>query len=404
MKTLLILTAIFASLQLNAQNYLIAFTGSGATKNVQTVKVENISTGESVILNGTDVLTLKGGTITGIDDKTFKSGMQIYPNPMIDNATIEVYPPVSGNASISIFDISGRKLIQKSYYLENTLQQFRLFGAGKGLYIINIKGANYQFTDKLICNSENGLISIEQIGQGQKKSISSGIDLRYTPGDKLKFIGTSGSYELTKTDIINKDKTVNFNFTVCKDASNNSYSTVEIDNRIWMGENLKTTKYNDGTNIPLFTMPNIPAYSWFNNDSATYAATYGAYYNWWAVNTGKLCPVDWHVPTETEWVDLTTYLGGESVAGGKLKETGLTHWMTPNVGATNETGFTALPGSMRTKYGEFVVENIGWNAFFWSSTPYKDFAWMRHLGSFRSDLTIYGYERQISMSVRCIKD
>jgi uncharacterized protein (TIGR02145 family) len=403
MKKLIISLLIFTT-QLHAQNYYIAFTGSGATKNVQTVKVENISTGESVALNGTDVLTLKGSIMTGIMENKSSTEIKIYPNPMTDNAIIEFCPLTSGNTTISIFDISGRKLIQANYYLENSLQQFRLSGEGKGLYVIIIKGNNYHFSGKLICNGENELFSIEQIGQGQKKSVSSGVDMRYSPGDKLKFTGISDSYELTKTEVINRDKTIEFNFVTCKDKSNNNYSTVEIDNRIWMGENLKTTKYNDGTPISKWSYPLTEGYSWFNNDSATYSATYGAYYNWYAVNTGKLCPVGWHVPTETEWVDLTTYLGGESVAGGKLKETGLTHWMTPNVGATNETGFTALPGSMRTKYGEFVVENIGWNAFFWSSTPYKDFAWMRHLGSFRSDLTIYGYERQISMSVRCIKD
>jgi uncharacterized protein (TIGR02145 family) len=139
-----------------------------------------------------------------------------------------------------------------------------------------------------------------------------------------------------------------------------------------MVKNLRTTIFNDNTTIPLVTdntawiSLSTPGYSWYNNDEATYKATYGALYNWYAVNTGKLCPCGWHVPTDAEWTTLLSFLGGENIAGGKLKETGIIHWLNPNAGATNETGFTALPGGDRSSNGAFY--SIGEQGNWWSST------------------------------------
>jgi uncharacterized protein (TIGR02145 family) len=121
-----------------------------------------------------------------------------------------------------------------------------------------------------------------------------------------------------------------------------------------MKQDLKTTRLNDGTVIPMvtdraaWTALTTPGYCLYNNtNNADSIRTFGALYNWYAVNTGKLAPKGWHVPSNAEWTTLTTYLGGDSVAGGKLKEAGLANWITPNVGATNETGFSALPGGLR---------------------------------------------------------
>ena len=141
-----------------------------------------------------------------------------------------------------------------------------------------------------------------------------------------------------------------------------------------MAKNLKTIKYNNGTAIPYMTdstnlIASTPAYYLYNNDIAN-KPIYGVLYNWYVVNTRKLCPLSWHVPTTEEWTTLTSVLGGESVAGGKLKETGSTHWVSPNAGATNETGFTALPGGYRSIFGAF--EGIGSYCAWWSATEYGD--------------------------------
>jgi uncharacterized protein (TIGR02145 family) len=165
-----------------------------------------------------------------------------------------------------------------------------------------------------------------------------------------------------------------------KDIDGNVYNTVTIGTQVWLKENLKTTKYNDGTAIPNITDAaawgalTTPAYCWYDNDAATYKATYGALYNWYAVNTGKLCPTGWHVASAAEWGTLIDYLdlgrGSErSVAADKLKEAGMTHWGKPNDRATNESGFTALPGGFRTiKDSKGSFWWVGGDGIWWTST------------------------------------
>ncbi|MCJ7446063.1 MAG: fibrobacter succinogenes major paralogous domain-containing protein [Bacteroidales bacterium] len=193
-----------------------------------------------------------------------------------------------------------------------------------------------------------------------------------------------------------------------KDIEGNTYNTVKIGTQVWMVENLKTTKYNDGSAIPNVTddteWANLttPAYCWYNNDIRK-KTPYGALYNFYAVSTGKLCPTGWHVPSDVEWTTLTTYLGGESVAGGKLKEAGITHYRTPNTGATNETGFTALPGGHRYYYATFV--DNGLYGDWWSSTEISATnAWTRSMDFDKSIVRRENSSYGNGYSVRCLKD
>ena len=196
---------------------------------------------------------------------------------------------------------------------------------------------------------------------------------------------------------------------VVSDIEGNVYNVIRIGTQLWMKENLKVTKYNDGTAIPLVTdgtewsSLTTPGYCCYNNDAATYINVYGTLYNWYTVNTGKLCPQEWHVPTDAEWSTLTTYLGGESVAGGKLKEAGSTHWNSPNTSATNKTGFTALPGGYRDIYGRFG--NVGNLGYWYSSTEYAtDRAYHRSLNYNLSSVYRNGGFKSNGFSVRCVRD
>jgi len=193
------------------------------------------------------------------------------------------------------------------------------------------------------------------------------------------------------------------------DGDGNIYNAVQIGTQVWMKENLRTTKYKDGTEIPLVTdntaWSNLatPGYCWYNNDATTYKNTYGALYNWYTVNTGKLCPTGWHVPTDAEWTTLTTFLGGAGGAGGKLKEAGTTHWLSPNTGATNETGFTALPGGRRSYNGTF--DDIGSNGYWWSATESTaTLAWGRLMGYYHSYVYSSTNSKEYGFSVRCVRD
>jgi len=155
------------------------------------------------------------------------------------------------------------------------------------------------------------------------------------------------------------------------DIDGNIYNIVNIGSQTWFTSNLKTTRLDDGTAIANVTdeatwsLLSTPAYAWYNNDIVGYGE-YGILYNWETVNTGQLCPAGWQVPTEGDMFTLETTLGGSTVAGGKLKEAGLLHWLSPNTGATNEFGFTALPGGFRNYMGMFM--NLGTESNWWTSS------------------------------------
>ncbi len=193
------------------------------------------------------------------------------------------------------------------------------------------------------------------------------------------------------------------------DIDNNVYTVIRIGTQLWMKENLKTTKYRTGAAITLasadavWTALTAGGYCWYDNEDM-HKADYGALYNWFAINTGNLCPTGWHVPNDdTDWTTLEYFLGGASPAGGKLKESGTTHWISPNTGATNETGFTALPGGYRRADGSF--SDLTDTGFWWSSREFNTTdAYFKKM-QFDSDKTFRAYlDKNGGMSVRCIKD
>jgi uncharacterized protein (TIGR02145 family) len=186
--------------------------------------------------------------------------------------------------------------------------------------------------------------------------------------------------------------------------------SVTIGTQVWMLKNLDVSTYRNGDLIPMVTDPNLwvglstGAWCWYNNDSATYATTYGKLYNWYAVNDSRgLAPTGWHIPSDDEWTTLSTFLGGDSVAGGAMKETGTIHWITPNTGANNSSGFTGLPGGVRDDRGEFdVIEN---DAYWWSSSELNSTdAWSRYLGFYGGLIGRTNTEKLIGFSVRCLRD
>jgi uncharacterized protein (TIGR02145 family) len=189
------------------------------------------------------------------------------------------------------------------------------------------------------------------------------------------------------------------------DIEGNVYKTVNIGNQIWMAENLKTMTLNDGTSI-MYSIPDSewndlqsPGGCWYKNDSG-YKSVYGGLYNHLAVKTGKLAPKGWHVPTQAEWLILSNFVKD----CGKLKEAGTVHWVAPNSGATNESGFTALPGGIREYNNSFV--HMDSSGYWWcAETPtgpnYRNPVCL--LYNYR-DLETRGSYFAEGLSVRCVKD
>jgi uncharacterized protein (TIGR02145 family) len=197
------------------------------------------------------------------------------------------------------------------------------------------------------------------------------------------------------------------------DVEGNTYITVVIGTQKWMAENLKTTKYNDGTDIPNVTANaewsslKTDAYAWYNNDAATYKDAYGALYNWYAVGKGNLCPTGWHVPSNVEWTTLINYVGGQSIGGNLLKSTRTKpevhpRWESTTTSVTNATGFSGLPGGYKDSYGS---SSVGFSGYWWSTTPYStDYAYWRGLSYSGSSVTNTMSLNYNGYSVRCLED
>lgn len=200
-----------------------------------------------------------------------------------------------------------------------------------------------------------------------------------------------------------------------KDVEGNVYQVIKIGSQWWMAENLKVTQYRNGewiinvTGSKTWPALTTGAFCNYDNDFNN-KAIYGNLYNWHAVTDGRnIAPVGWHVPTDDEWQTLIDYLGGNTLAGGKMKTTGTIEagdglWSEPNEGATNESGFSALPGGYRLGQGTF--DGLGSTPYFWSSTESGDStAWRCYLNSGNSDASCEdsGW-KQAGYSIRCIRD
>jgi|SRR3972149_5018595 len=201
------------------------------------------------------------------------------------------------------------------------------------------------------------------------------------------------------------------NTQIVKDIDGNVYNTVTIGSQVWMKENLKVTHYRNGDVIPEVTDVTswsgliTGAYCNYNNDAGN-VPTYGRLYNWYTVvDSRNLYPTGWHVPSDAEWTTLETYLGIYYLAGGKLKETGIIHWQSPNTGADNSSGFTALPGGQRSKGNNGVFVDIGRYGYWWTTSALDNYsAWAYSVGFSDAGLHRGSSYKQNSFSVRCVKE
>jgi len=286
------------------------------------------------------------------------------------------------------------------------------WSTGRNPTIVDIKTTDSIIITNSICQFKSNLIGL------------TAYTTYYVRAYATNSVGTAYGDEKSFTTTREKVFNPNLTYGTVTDIDGNVYKTIQIGTQVWMAENLKTTRFNDGASIPNVTDDKdwfhrtLPGYCWYNNNVGN-KSTYGALYNWFTVNTGKLCPEGWHVPTDAEWHTLVLYLDPNAIidlyesmtAGNKLKEAGTPHWKSVNPGATNESGFTALPGGWRT--GSQDVQtfwDIGYLGQWWSSTEYSTVtngAWMRFIMSGNQPQPgvgrTYGWEWN-GYSVRCVKD
>jgi uncharacterized protein (TIGR02145 family) len=237
---------------------------------------------------------------------------------------------------------------------------------------------------------------------GTKLNIGENQDLGvvFRPTDAVNYNNAS---KIVQINVI-----VNHQFGTTTDQAGNTYKTITIGTQTWMAENLRTNKYRnleaiDSSSFNDWTRTKgaFCVYSIVVSDND---AIYGKLYNWYAVNDSRnIAPTGWHVATDTDWTILITYLGGSSVAGGKMKETGTIHWNNPNVDATNESGFTALPGGSRNYGGDFfAIRSYG---CWWSATNYgTDNAWYCYMSNNCGCIPRENDHKECGFSVRCVKN
>lgn len=417
MKTLLLLAAVFCSVEVYSQSYFISFKGSGASTSVSTVRVENLTRETSVEFSGKAILCLTYATSAG-SIAVNKPDLMIYPNPVTESAVLEFTAPVPGDAALKIINMTGITLAGAGMFLENARHAFLITGLPQGIYVVSIEGKGYRYSAKLVSNNTSGgSPAIQKIlgGSGNlypgpeprdsRNVLTDTIVMEYKTGDRLKFTAKSGEFSTVVIDIPGSDKVMDFEFVPCIDIDGNNYKVVKINNNYWMAENLRTTRYNNG--IPIMHVTNNVIwersgdyeerdfYCYYNDDTVK-RDKFGNLYNFRAAGseqTRGICPVDWHIVNSIEFLDAIklyepdAYVLDEVLrAGSAFKETGTVNWDAPNTGATNESGFSALPGGIRnsafTGLGNFGSWWLGYGHGFrlGNNSRRVDYWWDRYSG------------------------
>jgi len=399
---------------LSAEVITITFQGSvhGTPAPLDSIEVTNLSQGGDTTLyfpNNVLVLGSVGIHEVGIQAPSLRN----QPNPFAGATDILVSTRNSGQALLTVHDATGREVASYAGSLAAGQHRFYYTAATPGAHLLVVLQGGERATHRLVALAGEaiggGLTYIGgNSGGGTAKSDRS--LFTWTPGDELRYIGYATdasivqSAAITEIPVASATRTFElFAGLACPesptvmDIDGNVYRTVQIGSQCWMAENLKTTRNNDGTVIShvtdntAWTQLNSGAWCNYENNSG-YDATYGKLYNWYAAANPNICPQGWHVPTDAEWqvleaalgmsagsLGLTGFRGDAQNVGGKIKATIL--WNAPNTGATNESGFSGLPGGNRNiNDGSFLL--LGNYGFWWSASESgAEYAWRRALGS-----------------------
>jgi uncharacterized protein (TIGR02145 family) len=425
------LVLVFITSHLTAQEMNINFIASGDTDRIENIIVYNLSNNESVTLAGDDTLFLKTTSQQTIALNANKENMFVYPNPFDLSATLNININKPQHVRISAMNYLSATVAKCEADLDSGSHLFELKINKRGIFLINISTPEGSGSIKVICKSDRKAVpAISYIGQifdnsvltessssgkisgtitSKRKSGCYKKEIHYKSGDVLLYECKSGNFQTVVTDTPGISKKQEVKFTTCRDFDGNHYKVVTIGNQLWMAENLRTVHYANGDTIFQITNDSIwvtltrGASIVYLYDSVN-LEMFGLQYNWYAAaDKRNVCPTGWRLPSDADWDALQDYLGGQSVAGGKLKEIRPSIWSVPNSGANNSSGFSALPGGGHNNDG--VWYNYGNDTYFWSSTDKDSTIAYNRLLHFKSSIFYRNFHvKKDGFSVRCIKD
>lgn len=435
---------IFVISNASAQNNIaLTFTAgiNGIHRPLDSVRIQNLTQGVDTVLYGNDTVLIIEKSIgipefpRGVAKLPFE--ITSFPNPFDYNTTLHISIPVDERITIRAFNLSGQELKSLSLLLKAGEHTFSFFPGNQKQCLVSIENTRHKQAIKLI-NIGHGVgdCRFEHTGwfpHTTVRNAQTSIFL-WDPGDEMLFFGfASIDSFIYGHDIIDDNPLQSsvYSFDLLTglpcmvqpfvtDIDGNLYRTVRIGNQCWLRENLKSTRYDNGNLIPLVTDSNAwitlatPGYCWYENDSATYGSKYGALYNWYAVSGSSICPAGWHLPSDAEWQVMEMNLGMTSQQasltgfrgtdeGGKMKESGFESWQSPNLGATNSSGFTALPAGKRSDGGG-AFSGAGGYAYWWTASDYaSSFIWYRIISYDSSQVNRVYHNKEHGYSVRCVR-
>ncbi|MFA6482922.1 MAG: FISUMP domain-containing protein [Bacteroidales bacterium] len=409
-RSALIIIMVVGSITLYGQDISVTFTGTGAATQIDSVKATNLTTNQRVTFPGKETLVLNANTGIPTVSNLTHTGI-VYPNPFVGSTTFSMAVQQPQRVYLRIQNQIGQVVAQTKVWVQPGNNEFALIVNTAGIYMVSLTADQGTASINLICTdaseSEN---RIQYLGAGPNnhhqpglKTSQTGYTLGYKSGEIILYKCYSGIYTTIVTDSPTTSKHYKVEFIACTDPDGKNYSIINIGGQRWMAENLaflpSVSLPSSGSDLsPLYYVYGYFGTSVEEAKASPNYATYGVMYNWDAAKTA--CPPGWHLPSYPSLLTLTNILG--ATAGGDMKETGTEHWHSPNAGATNASGFSALPGG--GCHYSFGFYSLGYTASFWSSTDAYYDAWCQPL-IFDSDGSGQGMShREEGYSVRCLKD
>lgn len=425
----LLLILLFANFMAFSQEIVLTFASAADSITIDSVQALNLKTNQKITIAGNESLILSESKLLGVDNSILPSNMVVYPNPCTESATLKVNSRVAQKITVKITNMAGQTVLQTASSVMPGEYVFYVSCANEGVYLATIQKSDgtesirfiqsCKGSNKIAIGSSKYASSLSNLvtssNHTEKDALLKGAKLNnkqlmeYKSNDGLMFTFYAGIYKTVVTTTPTESATITAEFLKCVDADNNSYPVVKIGNQWWMAKNLSTTHYNNGDAIPTdivdtaWVKLKTGAYSCYLKNPK-YIPNYGLLYNWFAASDERgVCPVGWHLSSDEEWLEMLNYLGSPENAGGELKATGTEFWLTPNIGATNSTGFSALPSSGRNIDG--VLYNDGRDCYYWlanerdTTYAYNRLIYFNHIR-----VPKVFHTKVDGFAVRCVKD